>query len=88
MQCMECGFSAVPERAERTIEGYLRFRCRTCGKQFNERSAGLLNRARYPSDAVLSPAYHASVSGPLARDVGGYQRYTSQPPDRTQGAAV
>jgi putative transposase len=52
MQCMECGFSAVMERAERTTQGYRRFRCRACGKQFNERSAGLLNRARYPSDVI------------------------------------
>ncbi len=26
-------------------QGYRRFRCRGCGKGFNERSAGLLNRA-------------------------------------------
>jgi putative transposase len=52
MQCMECGFSAVTERAERTTQGYRRFRCRACGNQFNERSTGLLNRARYPSDVI------------------------------------
>jgi putative transposase len=39
---MECGSSAVSERSERTVQGYRRFRCRTCGKQFNERSTGLL----------------------------------------------
>ena len=33
-------------------QGYRRFRCRACGRQFNERSAGLLNRAQYPSDAI------------------------------------
>ena len=37
---------------ERTARGYRRFRCRDCGKQFNERSAGVLNRARYPSDVI------------------------------------
>ena len=52
MQCMECGCSAVSERPERTIHGYRRFRCRACGKQFNERSTGQLNRARYPSDVI------------------------------------
>src|SRR6202140_2706795 len=52
MQCMECGSSAVSERPERTIQGYCRFRCHACGKQFNERSTGLLNRARYPSDVI------------------------------------
>ncbi|HEX3991715.1 MAG TPA: IS6 family transposase, partial [Acetobacteraceae bacterium] len=28
------------------------FRCHTCGKQFNERSAGVLNRTQYPSDVI------------------------------------
>ena len=39
-------------RSERTAQGYRRFRCSNCGKQFNERSAGLLNRAQYPSDVI------------------------------------
>ena len=42
----------MSERRERTTQGYLRFRCRACGKQFNERSGGVLNRARYPSDVI------------------------------------
>src|SRR4051794_22372352 len=32
--------------------GLRRFRCRACGKQFNERSGTLLNRAQYPSDVI------------------------------------
>jgi putative transposase len=32
--------------------GYRRFRCQACGKQFNERSGGILNRAQYPSDVI------------------------------------
>jgi transposase-like protein len=32
--------------------GYRRFRCRECGKQYNERSGGLLNRAHHPSDVI------------------------------------
>jgi putative transposase len=52
MRCMECGSSAVSDRSERTVQGYCRFRCRTCGKQFNERSTGLLNRTQYPSDVI------------------------------------
>src|SRR6185312_3280400 len=28
------------------------FRCRACGKQFNERSGTLLNRTQYPSDVI------------------------------------
>src|SRR6516225_6819045 len=45
MRCIACGSSAVSERTERTAQGYRRFRCRDCGKQFNERSESLLNRA-------------------------------------------
>ena len=32
--------------------GYRRFRCRDCGKQFNERTGTALNRAQCPSDVV------------------------------------
>src|ERR1051325_8341148 len=52
MRCLECGSEAVTERSERTAQGYRRFRCRACGKQFNERSDTLLNRAQYPSDVI------------------------------------
>src|SRR6202162_3641316 len=52
MQCIGCGSTAVSERSERTTQGYRRFRCRACGKQFNERSASLLNRTQYPSDVI------------------------------------
>ena len=52
MDCVCCGSAAVAERPERTARGYRRFRCRECGRQFNERSGGLLNRAQYPSDVI------------------------------------
>jgi putative transposase len=52
MRCVGCGSEAVTERAERTAQGYRRFRCRACGKQSDERSATLLNRAQYPSDVI------------------------------------
>jgi hypothetical protein len=42
----------VTERPERTAQGYRRFRCRACGKQFNERTGSVLNRAQYPSDVI------------------------------------
>ena len=51
MHCPACGSAAIRERPERTAQGYRRFRCR-CGKQFNERSAGVLNKAQYPSDII------------------------------------
>ena len=52
MRCVECGSDAVTERLERTTQGYRRFRCRTCGKQFNERFGTVLNRTQYPSDVI------------------------------------
>jgi putative transposase len=52
MGCIGCGSAAVSERSERTAQGYRRFRCHACGKQFNERSAGSLNRTQYPSDVI------------------------------------
>src|ERR1700760_1494754 len=52
MRCIGCGSTAVSERSERTAQGYRRFRRRDCGKQFNERSESLLNRAQYPSEVI------------------------------------
>jgi len=52
MRCVECGSAAVTGRSDLTAHGYRRFRCRACGKQFNERSGTVLNRAQYPSDVI------------------------------------
>jgi putative transposase len=52
MRCSVCGSAAISERPERTTQGYRRYRCGTCSKQFNERSVGVLNRAQYPSDVI------------------------------------
>ena len=52
MRCPARRSTAVRHRSERTAQGYRRFRCGNCGKQFNERSAGLLNRAQYLSDVI------------------------------------
>ncbi len=52
MECVCCGSAAATERPERTARGYRQFRCRDCGRQFNERSGGPLNRAQYPSDVI------------------------------------
>ena len=52
MNCICCGSAAVTERPEVTARGYRRFRCRTCGRQFNERSGGALNRTCLPSDVI------------------------------------
>jgi putative transposase len=52
MHCPRCESASVKERPERTAQGYRRFRCLDCAKQFNERSTGLLNRTQYPSDVI------------------------------------
>jgi putative transposase len=52
MDCVCCGSVAVTERPDVTARGYRRFRCRDCGKQFNERSNGVLNRTCLPSDII------------------------------------
>ena len=52
MDCVACGSAAVSERPERTARGYRRSRCCECGKQYDERSGGLLNHAHYPSDVI------------------------------------
>ena len=43
MDCVGCSSTAVSERSDLTAQGYSRLRCRDCGKQFNERSGGVLN---------------------------------------------
>src|SRR3982750_1586216 len=52
MRCLDCGSAAVTERPERTAQGYRRFPSRDCGTQFNEPTAGVLNRAQYPSEVI------------------------------------
>jgi len=52
MRCIACDAAAVSERPELTDRGYRRFRCRARGKQFNERSGRIPNRAQYPSDVI------------------------------------
>ncbi len=42
MDCVGCGSAGVTERRDLT----------DCGKQFNERSDGVLNRASLPSDII------------------------------------
>src|SRR5918998_692987 len=52
MDCVACGSPAAAEQPERTARGYRRFRCRECGKRYNERGGGLLNHTQYPSDII------------------------------------
>src|SRR4051794_24217019 len=52
MRYIGCGWATVSEGLEHTAQGYRRFRCRTCRKQFNESSGGALNHAQFPSDVI------------------------------------
>ncbi len=52
MNCLCCGSAAVMVRPDVTARGYRRFRCQACGRQFNERSGGVLNRTCLPSDVI------------------------------------
>ena len=52
MERVACRGTTVSEWPELTTQGYRRFRCRDCGKQFNERTGGPLNRTQYPSDVI------------------------------------
>ena len=54
---MYCGSTAVTVRLEVTARGYRRFRWRTCGRQFNERSGGVLNRTCLSSDVIAFVAF-------------------------------
>jgi putative transposase len=52
MRCPGCSSRATTERPDRTELGYRRFRCRDCGRGFNERTGTIFNRLQYPTDAV------------------------------------
>ena len=53
MHCPHCLSTATTERPDRTAHGYRRFRCRGCGRQFNERTGTTLNRLQLPTDVVF-----------------------------------
>jgi len=53
MRCPHCQSARTSERSDRTAHGYRRFRCRDCGRGFNERTGSALNRLQLPSDVVF-----------------------------------
>ena len=57
MNCVCCGSAAATERPEVTARGY-RFCCRACGRQFNERSGGVLNPTCLPSDVIALVVFY------------------------------
>ena len=53
MTCPHCESPATTKRQGPTSLGSRRFRCRSCGRRFNERSGTPLNDLQYPTDVVL-----------------------------------
>jgi putative transposase len=53
MDCPHCHSSSTTEREGRTVQGFRRFRCRDCGRRFNERTGTALNRVQVPTDIVF-----------------------------------
>ncbi|MGQ9369057.1 IS1/IS1595 family N-terminal zinc-binding domain-containing protein [Azospirillum sp. ST 5-10] len=53
MRCPHCSSSATDERSGRTAHGDRRFRCRGCGRRFNERTGTALNQLQLPMDVVF-----------------------------------
>jgi putative transposase len=53
MPCPHCCSAQTTERSDRTAHGYRRFRCRGCGRGFNERTGSVLNRFQLPTDVVF-----------------------------------
>jgi putative transposase len=61
---------AVTERSGLTAQGYRRFRCRDCGRQFNERSDGALNWTSLPSDIIAFVVFCRLRHRLTLRDLG------------------
>lgn len=53
MHCPHCSSTSTAERPNRTAHGSRRFRCRECGRQFNERTGSVLNRLQVPTDVAF-----------------------------------
>jgi hypothetical protein len=71
MDCIGCGSAGVNERPDLTAQGYRRFRCRDCGRQFNERSDGILNRALLPNNIVAFVVFCRPRYRLTLRDLSG-----------------
>ena len=61
MDCPHCDSSTVTERPDVTLRGYRRFRCRTCGRSFKERTGSLFNRLQYPPVVLWRVRYKLSL---------------------------
>ena len=53
MDCPHCQSSSTTEQEGRTVHGFRRFRCRDCGRRYNERTGTVLNRVQVPTDIMF-----------------------------------
>ena len=59
MNCPHCQSLNVRDCRQTTALGYAEYRCRACGKQFNERSGTVFNFLTYPTEvAILAVRYY------------------------------
>jgi putative transposase len=76
MDCPHCQSPSTSEREGRTVHGFRRFRCRDCGRRFNERTGTALNRVQVPTDIVFLVVFWRlryklslrDLAGALAKD--------------------
>ncbi len=53
MTCPHCSSPTTPELTRKTQLAYRMFRCRDCGRTFNERTGTPFNYLEFPTDIVL-----------------------------------
>ncbi len=53
MNCPHCATDDTQTLNTATVLGYSRFRCRQCGRRFNERTGTPFNRLEFPTDIVF-----------------------------------
>jgi transposase-like protein len=58
MDCPHCQSNNVWLCKGKTDLGYQQYRCRLCGKQYNERTGTLFNFIQYPTEIVMLAVYY------------------------------
>lgn len=53
MNCSHCDSKNTYSRNTTTDLGYQEYRCRDCGRQFNERTGSVFNYLEYPTEVVI-----------------------------------
>ncbi len=58
MDCPHCQSKKTTKIKNKTVLGYLQYRCSSCGKQFNERTGTKLNFIEYPTEVVMMAVHY------------------------------